>query len=230
MLRAVQVVVDERHREADPGRPAGGARAAHRALRPAHQAGRRLRDRSIPKHDPRYRDYWTRVLPADRSASGVSQQYAQDRDAPPADADRRDDDPPAATPTACCAARSARTRCTCTYIDQVIGLRTGVKTYAAMNALMLPDAHGVHRRHLRQRRSHRRADRRDHAARRRGDPPLRHHAQGRAAVAFELRHRATHPQAREDAGGAGADQRDATPSSRSKARCTATPRWTRTCA
>ncbi len=44
VLRAVQVVVDEGLAQADPGRPAGGDREAHRALRPAHHARRRLRD------------------------------------------------------------------------------------------------------------------------------------------------------------------------------------------
>ena len=35
------------------------------------------------------------------------------------------------------------------YIDQVIGLRPGARYYAAMNALMLPDAQRLHLRHLR---------------------------------------------------------------------------------
>ena len=41
------------------------------------------------------------------------------------------------------------------YIDQVIGLRRGVRHYAAMNARDAAEAHGVHRRHLRQSRSRR---------------------------------------------------------------------------
>ena len=36
--------IDERLAEPDPGRPPGGDRAAHRALRPAHQARQGLRD------------------------------------------------------------------------------------------------------------------------------------------------------------------------------------------
>ena len=59
VLRAVQVVVDEGLAQPDPRRPAGGDREAHRALRPAHQAGHGLRDRSIPSATTRFRDYWT---------------------------------------------------------------------------------------------------------------------------------------------------------------------------
>ena len=92
VLRAVQVVVDEGL--AKPilvGRPAVH-RAAHRALRPAPQAGRRLRDRSIRSTTTRYRDYWTEYYRLTR-AQGRLAGVRADRDAPPPHADRRDDDP-----------------------------------------------------------------------------------------------------------------------------------------
>ena len=205
MLRAVQVVVDEGL--AKPilvGRPAVIERRIERF-------GLRIKpgdDFEIvnPEYDPRYRDYWTEYYRLTQRR-GVSQQYAQDRDAPPAHADRRDDDPPRrGRRHAVRHVRHAR-RCTCSYVDQVIGLRKGAKQYAAMNAVMLPGAHDLHRRHLRQLRSHGGADRRDHAARGRGDPPLRHRAQGRAAVALELRHQRPSV-GEEDARRAGAAQRD----------------------
>ena len=82
------------------------------------------------------------------------------------------------------------------YIDQVIGLRRGVTTYAAMNAVMLPNRTVFIADTYVNPDPDRRAARRDHAARRGGDPPLRHHAEGRAAVALELRHAASHPQAK----------------------------------
>jgi malate dehydrogenase (oxaloacetate-decarboxylating)(NADP+) len=70
-----------------------------------------------------------------------------------------------------------------------------------------PDA--LHRRHLCQRRSDGGADRRDHASRRRRDPPFRHHSQGRPAFALELRFERA-PAGPEDAVGGAADQRDGT--------------------
>ena len=93
------------------------------------------------------------------------------------------------------------------YIDQVIGLRRGVRNYAAMNALMLPN------------RTMFIADTYVNA-----DPTAEQvaeitllaademrrfgiDAEGRAAVALELR-LVDAPAGEEDAGGAGADQRD----------------------
>ena len=58
VLRAVQIVVDERLAQADPGRPPGGARAAHRAVRPAPASADVDFDVVNPEHDDRYRDYW----------------------------------------------------------------------------------------------------------------------------------------------------------------------------
>jgi malate dehydrogenase (oxaloacetate-decarboxylating)(NADP+) len=136
VLRAVQVVVDEGL--AKPilvGRPA----VVERRL---SQFGLRLKagvDLEIinPESDPRYRAYWTEYYRlAERR--GVSQQFAKiemrrrltligammihmgDADGMlcgtfgPHDSHRH-------------------------YIDQVIGLRSGVKTWAAMNAVLLPD-------------------------------------------------------------------------------------------
>ena len=76
VLRAVQVVVDEGLAQADPRRPAGGDRAAHRALRAAHQAGRGLRADQPRVDDPRYRDYWQEYHRL-TERRGVSVQYAK---------------------------------------------------------------------------------------------------------------------------------------------------------
>ncbi len=116
-----------------------------------------------------------------------------------------------------------------TYIDQVIGLRRGVRTYAAMNALMLPT------------RTVFIADTYVNP-----DPTAEQLAEITLLAAEEMRRfgiapkvallshssfgSSTHPHGEEDAGRAGADQRAWTPTSRSKARCTATPRSTRRCA
>ncbi len=93
VLRAVQVVVDERL--AKPilvGRPAVLERRIERfglRLKP----GRRLRDDQsrIRRALPRLLD---ELLRADASGKGVSQHVRADRDAPAPHADRRDDDPP----------------------------------------------------------------------------------------------------------------------------------------
>ena len=69
----------------------------------------------------------------------------------------------------------------------------------------------------------RRADRRDDAARGRGGAPVRHRAEGGAAVAFQLRRQQFALRA-QDARTPCADPRSARPSSRSMARCTPTPR------
>ena len=74
------------------------------------------------------------------------------------------------------------------YIDQVIGLREGAKTYACMNALILPgrqvmlvDTHVNYD-------PTRRADRRDHDHGGRGDDALRPAPEGGAALAQQFRH------------------------------------------
>jgi malate dehydrogenase (oxaloacetate-decarboxylating)(NADP+) len=55
VLRAVQVVVDEGL--ADPDRPPGRDREAHRARRPAPEAGEDF-ELVNPEDDPRFREYW----------------------------------------------------------------------------------------------------------------------------------------------------------------------------
>jgi malate dehydrogenase (oxaloacetate-decarboxylating)(NADP+) len=112
------------------------------------------------------------------------------------------------------------------YIDQVIGLREGARTYACMNGLMPARPPGHVGGHPRQLRPDRRPDRRDHRHGGRGDAALRPEAQGGAAVAQQLRH---------EQPGLGVKMREAlailraeAPGSRSTARCTATPRSTPT--
>jgi malate dehydrogenase (oxaloacetate-decarboxylating)(NADP+) len=136
VLRAVQVVLDEGL--AKPilvGRPAVLARRIERY-------GLRLKagvDFEVvnPEFDERYREYWTEYyrLTARR---GVSQQYAQ------VEMRRRH-----TLIGAMMVHRGEADGMLCgtfgthslhrQFIDQVIGLRRGVKTYAAMNAIILPD-------------------------------------------------------------------------------------------
>ncbi len=78
------------------------------------------------------------------------------------------------------------------YIDQVIGRRPGrlqqEGVYACMNGLVLPNRQVfLVDTHVNDDPTRGRA-RRDHRDGGRGDAALRHRAQGRAAVAFELRH------------------------------------------
>ena len=135
VLRAVQVVVDEGL--AQPilvGRPAVLARRIERF-------GLRLRPdvdfQTInPDSDPRYRSYWTEYFRLTQR-KGVSQQYAQ------IEMRRRltligammihqgDADGMLCGTFGTHALHRH-------YIDQVIGLRKGVKTYAAMNAVLMP--------------------------------------------------------------------------------------------
>ncbi|HSQ80480.1 MAG TPA: NADP-dependent malic enzyme [Casimicrobiaceae bacterium] len=135
VLRAVQVVVDEGL--AQPilvGRPAVLARRIERF-------GLRLKPdvdfQTInPDSDPRYRSYWTEYFRLTQR-KGVSQQYAQ------IEMRRRltligammihqGDADGMLCGTFGTHALHRR------YIDQVIGLRKGVKTYAAMNAVLMP--------------------------------------------------------------------------------------------
>ena len=136
MLRAVQVVVDENlARPTLIGRPEVIAqRIAKFGLR--LQAGRDY-DLVNTENDHRYRDYW-QTYHQMTGAQGRDGAARQDRDAPPPDADRRDAAAQRARSTACCAAPGARTAMHLHYIDQVIGLREGAKTYACMNGLILP--------------------------------------------------------------------------------------------
>ncbi len=136
VLRALQVIVDEKL--AIPiviGRPSV---VEHRI----EQLGLRLRagrEFSLinPESDPRYRDYWTTYhLLTERK--GVSQEYAK------IEMRRRN-----TLIGAMMIYKGEADGMLCgtfgtyalhlDYIDQVIGLRPGVKQYAAMNVLMLPN-------------------------------------------------------------------------------------------
>ncbi len=136
VLRALQVIVDEKL--AMPiviGRPSV---VEHRI----EELGLRLREgREFtlvnPESDPRYRDYWTTYhLLTERK--GVSQEYAK------IEMRRRN-----TLIGAMMIYKGEADGMLCgtfgtyalhlDYIDQVIGLRPGVKRYAAMNALMLPN-------------------------------------------------------------------------------------------
>ena len=204
VLRAVQVVVDEGL--AKPilvGRPAVLEKRIERfGLRLIPGADFEVIN---PESDPRYKAYWTEYFRLTQR-KGVSQPYAQ------IEMRRRQTLIAAmmvhmgdADGMLC--GMFGTHKMHLKFVDQVIGLRKGAKVFAAMNAVLLPVADGLHRRHLRQRRSDRRRNRRNHAARRRRDPPVRDHAHGRVAVAFELRHQ--RPSAgEEDARRARQDPRD----------------------
>jgi malate dehydrogenase (oxaloacetate-decarboxylating)(NADP+) len=136
VLRAVQVVVDEQL--AKPilvGRPAVLAQRIERF-------GLRLKagvdfEMINPEQDERYRDYWMEYYKL-TARCGVSEQYAK------IEMRRR-----LTLIGAMMIHRGDADGMLCGtfgthelhrhYIEQVIGLRKGVKTYAAMNALMLPD-------------------------------------------------------------------------------------------
>ena len=136
VLRAVQVVVDERL--AKPilvGRPAVLAQRIERF-------GLRLKagvdfEMINPEYDERYRDYWTEYYRL-TARCGVSEQYAK------IEMRRRH-----TLIGAMMIHRGDADGMLCGtfgthdlhrhYVAQVLGLRHGVKTYAAMNALMLPD-------------------------------------------------------------------------------------------
>ncbi len=118
---------------------------------------------------------------------GVTEQYAQHRDAAPPHADRRDADPP-----------RRRRRDDLRHVRHArhppalhrpgagpASRREGLRGDEHPDAAGPPDRAG---RHARQRRSDRRGDLRDHDQRRRGTAPPGHLAAGGAAVAFELRH------------------------------------------
>ena len=136
VLRAVQVVVDENlARPTLIGRPEVIAQRIDKfGLRLVGRA--RLRPRQHRERPPLPR--LLADLPPHDGAQGRDRAARQDRDAPAPDADRRDAAARPARSTACSAAPGARTAMHLHYIDQVIGLREGAKTYACMNALILP--------------------------------------------------------------------------------------------
>ncbi len=135
MLRAVQVVVDEGlARPILVGRPAVIARRIERfGLRLA--PGKDF-DTINPEQDDRFRDYWTEYYRLTQRR-GVSQAYAQ------VEMRRRH-----TLIGAMAIHRGDADGMLCgafgthdlhrVYIDQVIGLRRGVRTYAAMNAVLMP--------------------------------------------------------------------------------------------
>ena len=173
MLRAVQVVVDEGL--AQPilvGRP-GGARARIERFGLRIEAGHRFRgDQSRVR--PALQELLDRVLPAHARARACRRQYAQ------IEMRRRHTLIGAMTvhmgdaDGMLCGTFGTPPRCTCEFVDQVIGLRQGAKHLRGDERGAAAEPHGVHRRHLRQRRPDGRGDRRDRAPRRRGDPALRH--------------------------------------------------------
>ena len=204
VLRAVQVVVDEGL--AHPilvGRPAVIERRIERfGLR--IEAGKDFQIIN-PEWDERYRDYWTEYFRL-TERKGVSQAYAQ------IEMRRR-----LTLIGAMAIHRGDADGMLCgtfgthelhrQYIDQVIGLRRGVRNYAAMNALMLPNRTVFIADTYVNPDPKRGTGRRDHAARGGRDAAVRADAEGRAAVALELRLVGASA-GEEDAGGAGADQRD----------------------
>ncbi|MEO8751985.1 MAG: NADP-dependent malic enzyme [Casimicrobiaceae bacterium] len=135
VLRAVQVVIDEGlARPILVGRPSVIAKRIERfGLRLA--PGKDF-DTINPEQDDRYRDYWTEYYRLTQRR-GVSQAYAQ------IEMRRRH-----TLIGAMMIHRGDADGMLCgtfgthdlhrTYIDQVIGLRRGVHTYAAMNAVLLP--------------------------------------------------------------------------------------------
>ena len=136
VLRAVQVVLDEGLARPIADRPAAGDRAAPRALGLRMQAGRDF-ELVNPEFDPRYRDYWTTYHRL-TERRGVSPEYAK------IEMRRR-----LTLIGAMMMHKGEADGMLCGtfgthalhlhYIDQVIGLRPGVRHYAAMNALILPN-------------------------------------------------------------------------------------------
>ena len=125
-----------------------------------------------------------------------------------ADADRRDDDAPGRRRRH--AVRHVRHAIDahCATSSRCIGLRAGRQDLRGDERIDAAEPHGVHRRHLRQRRSDRRTDRRDHAC----WPPRKSRRFGIVPKVALLSHSSFGSARRavgaEDAGGAGADQRD----------------------
>ena len=159
-----------------------------------------------PERDDRYKEYWTEYYRLTQRR-GVSRSLRADRDAPAPDADRRDGHPSRRRRRH--AVRHVRHARAASRLHRP-GDRAAARAssnYAAMNAVMLPTRTIFIADTYVNPDPNPDAARRDHAAGRRRDAPLRHRAQGRAAVAFELR-LVDASAGEEDAGGAGADQRD----------------------
>jgi malate dehydrogenase (oxaloacetate-decarboxylating)(NADP+) len=161
VLRAAQVV-RRRTGEAHPDRPPRGGGAAHRAPRPAHPCRRAFRT-GQPGFRPALQGALAGLLRPDLSRKGVGIEYAK---------------------------REMRRRTTLIgamlvrhnyadgmlcgtfgkhslhlrYIEDVIGRKPGIENFYAMNMLVLPKPHAVHRRHLHQLRPDRRAAGGDDAA------------------------------------------------------------------
>ena len=225
MLRAVQVVVDERlARPILIGRPAVIEQHVERfglRLRPGN-------DFEIvnPESDPRYRAYWTEYYRLTQR-KGVSQQYAKIEMRQrltligammihQGDAD--------GMLCGTFGTHELHRR----YIDQVIGLRKGAKVCAAMNAVILPT------------RTVFIADTYVNL-----DPTAEQIAEITMLAADEIRRfgitpkvallshssfgSSASPQARKMQAALAMLDTDGPRRSRSKARCTATPRWTRRC-
>ena len=92
VLRAVQVVVDERLATPDPGRPAGGDRAGASSARPAPASRAATSSSSIPTTIRAIASTGRGVLPARPRATASSREYAQAEMRRAHHADRRDDD------------------------------------------------------------------------------------------------------------------------------------------
>ena len=116
--------------------------------RPAAQARRGLRGRRTPRRPalPRLRG---RSTTSSRRREGVSRAPALEEMRSRTDADRRRCWCAAARPTRCCAARSGALADHLGYVRNVIGLRDGVRTLAAMQMLILPGP-ALHLRHARE--------------------------------------------------------------------------------
>ena len=190
-------------RAADPHWPPRSDRRAHQALRPAHDRGPSTSRSSTPSSDERYRDFW-RSITASRGARASRPTMRRSRCAGADDADRRD-----------AAAAGRRRRHDVRHVRAAYAMHLrlhrerdraapGVSIFAAMNGLMLPRRTlFICDTYVNEDPTRGAIGRDDHAGRR-GDAALRHDAQGRAAVAFELRHRAFSLGA-EDAPSAGSD-------------------------
>ena len=184
VLRAAQIVVDEGlARPILIGRPQVIEQRLERLglrVRPGKEF-----DLVNPEFDPRYRDYWTTYHQL-TERKGVSPEYAR------IEMRRRH-----TLIGAMLMYKGEADGMLCGtfgthamhlhYVDQVIGRRAGVAPLRGDERADAAGAHRVHLRHLRHPRPRRRAHRRDDAARGRGDAPLRHAAQGGAAVGLELR-------------------------------------------
>ena len=225
VLRAVQVVVDERLPQPILiGRPEVIGRA-HRAVRPAPRSRAATSRSSIPDDDPRYRDVLADAITSMTRAQGRHRAHgAQSRCASPTligamllhkgDADGM-----------LCGTYGALPRPICSHVGKVDrAQRAGVKTYAAMNVLILPTRTLFICRHLRQLRP----DRRDSWPRSPCWRPTRCCASACSRRWRCCRIRASaarqRPRRVKMRGGAGAARSSARRSSRSTARCTATPR------